>query len=139
MKFSSPLDIKVFYYNLSALLSGWSAVKSHNNFLALVSVTHNLLTYLLHGATYFFQKVDSHSACQTTACFLYGTRRFITVVTKAHHWTLSRASRIQLAPSIPISLRPTLMLSYHLRLSSQWSLTFGPPNQNPVSTSSPPP
>jgi hypothetical protein len=57
----------------------------------------------------------------------YGTRRFITVFTKARHWTLSWASRIQFAPSIPISLRSILMLSSHLRL--------GLPNQNPVNTS----
>jgi hypothetical protein len=35
----------------------------------------------------------------------YGTRRFITVFTKACHRTLSWATLIQLAPSIPISLR----------------------------------
>jgi hypothetical protein len=39
-------------------------------------------------------KADSHSACQKIS-FLYGTRRFITVFTKARQWTLSRASRIQ--------------------------------------------
>jgi len=61
-------------------------------------------------------KADSHSACQTVACFLYGTRRFITVLTKAHHWTLSWASRIQFAASISMSLRSILMLSSHLRL-----------------------
>jgi hypothetical protein len=46
----------------------------------------------------------------------YGTRRFITVFTKARYWTLSWASWIQFAPSIPISLRSILMLSSHLRL-----------------------
>jgi hypothetical protein len=46
----------------------------------------------------------------------YGTRRFITVFTKARHRTLSWASRIQFAPSIPISPRSILMLSSHLRL-----------------------
>jgi hypothetical protein len=61
-------------------------------------------------------KADSHSACQKISCFLYGTRRFITVFTKACHWTLSWGSRIQFAPSIPISLRSILMLSSHLRL-----------------------
>jgi hypothetical protein len=76
-------------------------------------------------------KADSHSACQTTVCFLYGTRRFITVFTKARHWTLSWASWIQFAPSIPFSLRFILVLSSHLRLG----FPFGPPNQNPVNTS----
>jgi hypothetical protein len=52
--------------------------------------------------------------------------------TKARHWTLSWASRIQFATSIPISLRSILMLSSYLR---QLSLAFGPPNQNPVNTS----
>jgi hypothetical protein len=50
-------------------------------------------------------KADSHSTCQKIYCFLYGTRRFITAFTKARHWTLSWASRIQISPSIPISLR----------------------------------
>jgi hypothetical protein len=27
-------------------------------------------------------RADSHSACQTVTCFLYGTGRFITVLTK---------------------------------------------------------
>jgi hypothetical protein len=34
------------------------------------------------------------------------------VFTKPHHWTLSWASRIQFAPSIPISLRSILL--YHI-------------------------
>jgi hypothetical protein len=35
------------------------------------------------------------------------------VFTKASHWTLSWATRIQFAPSIPISLRSILILSSH--------------------------
>jgi hypothetical protein len=38
------------------------------------------------------------------------------VFTKARHWTLSWASWIQFVPSIPISLRSILMLSFYLRL-----------------------
>jgi hypothetical protein len=78
-----------------------------------------LLTYLLtHSMVQdILWKADNHSACQTVVFFLYGTRRFITVSTKARHWTLSWASRIQFAPSIPISLRSILMLSSYLRLS----------------------
>jgi hypothetical protein len=64
-------------------------------------------TYLL---TYFLVqdilwKTVSRSACQRVACFLYGIRSFIIVLTKARHWTLSWASRIQFTPSIPTSLR----------------------------------
>jgi hypothetical protein len=61
-------------------------------------------------------KADYHSAHQKISCFLYGTRRFITVFTKARHITLSWASWIQFAPSIPTSPRSSLMLSSHLSL-----------------------
>jgi len=63
-----------------------------------------LLTHSLHGSGYYL-KADCHPASQKISCFIYGTRRFITVFTKAHHWILSRAIRIQFVPSIPISLR----------------------------------
>jgi len=55
--------------------------------------------------------------CQTIACFFfYGTRRFITVLTKARHRTVSWDSRIHFAPLIHICLRSILMLSSHLLL-----------------------
>jgi hypothetical protein len=60
-------------------------------------------------------KADCHSACQKIL-LLYGTRRYITVLTKARHWTLPWVIRIQFAPSIYISLRSILILSSHLRL-----------------------
>jgi hypothetical protein len=46
----------------------------------------------------------------------YGTRRLITVFTRAHHWLLSSARSIQFIPPYPISLRFILILSSHLRL-----------------------
>jgi hypothetical protein len=46
----------------------------------------------------------------------YGTRRFITVFTRALHWFLCRARLIQSIPPHPISLRSILILSTHLRL-----------------------
>jgi hypothetical protein len=45
----------------------------------------------------------------------YGTRRFITVFTRALHWSLYWARSIQSHP-IPISLRSILILSTHLHL-----------------------
>jgi hypothetical protein len=64
-----------------------------------------LLTYSsLHGAGYYLKSWLSLSLSKNVP-LSYGTRRFITVFTKARHWTLSRARRIQFAPSIPISLR----------------------------------
>jgi len=44
----------------------------------------------------------------------YGTRRFITVFTKARYWTISWARRIQFVPLIAISLRSILILSSHI-------------------------
>jgi hypothetical protein len=55
----------------------------------------NLLTYSIVQDIPW--KADSHSACQTTTCFLYGTQRFVTVLTKSRHRTLSWASRIRFA------------------------------------------
>jgi hypothetical protein len=76
--------------------------------------THSL-THSLHGAGYYLKSWLSLSLSKNIP-LSYGTRRFITVFTKARHWTLSWASRIQFAPSIPISLRSISMLSSHLRL-----------------------
>jgi hypothetical protein len=47
----------------------------------------------------------------------YGTRTFNPVFTRARHWSLYWASRIQSTSSHPISLRSMLMLSSHLRPS----------------------
>jgi hypothetical protein len=51
----------------------------------------------------------------------YGTRRFITVFTRALHWSLSWATSLKSTPSHPITLRSVLILSSHLclGLSSQ--------------------
>jgi hypothetical protein len=78
----------------------------------------NLLVYLLNYSMVqdILWKVYSYSACQRIAYFLYGTQRFITMFTKAHHCTLSWASRIQFASCIPIFLRSILMSSSHLCL-----------------------
>jgi hypothetical protein len=77
------------------------------------SVTETLINSMVQDILW---KVDSHSACQRIAAFFYGTLRFITLFTETRHMTFSWASRIQLAPSIPFSLRSILMLSSHLRL-----------------------
>jgi hypothetical protein len=47
---------------------------------------------------------------------LYGTRRYITVFTRALHWFLSCVGWIRSTPSHPISLKFTLILSSHLRV-----------------------
>jgi hypothetical protein len=84
-------------------------------------------------------KADSHSDCQKIACFHYGARRFITVFTKAHYRTLSWASWIQFAPSIPISLRSILMLSSHISVSLHSGLFASDLPTNTLQTSLPSP
>jgi hypothetical protein len=60
----------------------------------------------------------------------YRTRRFITMFTRALHWSLSWARSIQSILSHPISLRSILILSTHLRLGLPSGLLpyafFGP-------------
>jgi hypothetical protein len=80
----------------------------------VIGITLSLLAYSV--IQNILCKADSHSACQTIVCFLYGTRMFITVLTKPRHWTLSWARRIQFAPSITFFLRSILILFSHLRL-----------------------
>jgi hypothetical protein len=78
-----------------------------------ISLTHSF-THSLYGAGFYLK--SCHSAFQKISCFLYGTRRFITVFTKPRHWTLFWASWIQFSPLTPVSLRSILMLSTHLLL-----------------------
>jgi hypothetical protein len=52
----------------------------------------------------------------------HGTPRFIIVFTRAYNWSLSFARCIQSTPSHPISLRVTLILSFHLCLCFQSGL-----------------
>jgi hypothetical protein len=94
-----------------------------NSGIRLLSSRFPMIMYLRYLLTYLLTysmvqniswKSDCHSAYQKTSCFLYGTRRFITVFTKTRHWILSWTKRIQFASSIPISLRSILMLFSHL-------------------------
>jgi hypothetical protein len=106
-------------------------------------ITYNfsILTYwLTHSMVQdILLKADSHLACQTVA-FLYRNRQFITVFTKARHRILSWANRIQLARSIPDSVRSILILSSHLRLGlPSGLLLLGPSQPKPCKHLSPPP
>jgi hypothetical protein len=47
---------------------------------------------------------------------VYGTWKFITMFTRALHWSLSWTRSIQFIPPHPISLKSILILSSHLRL-----------------------
>jgi hypothetical protein len=60
---------------------------SVNKFTKCVCAYPLILTY--SKVQDIILKADCHSACQKISCFLYGTRRFITMLTKARQWTLS--------------------------------------------------
>jgi hypothetical protein len=81
------------------------------------------LIYLLHGAGHYLKSWLSLSLSKNI--LFYRSRRFITVFTKTHHWTLSRASRIQFAPSIPVSLKNvkvklSFCLTKHHPMKAYW-------------------
>jgi hypothetical protein len=76
------LELNIYIYYM------WQLKLLHKIFDFFVYFYIYLFTYVLHGAGYSW-KADSHSACQKIACFLYGTRRLITIFTYPHHWTLS--------------------------------------------------
>jgi len=48
--------------------------------------------------------------------WFYGNRRFVTVLKRSRHWSLSRARWIQFRNRNPTSLRSNLILSSHLHL-----------------------
>ena len=58
----------------------------------------------------------------------YGTQRFITAFSSAHHLTTSARS-IQSMPHHPTSWRSTLILSSHLSESSKWFFPSGFPTK----------
>jgi len=60
-------------------------------------------------------EVTGHSASKETPTF-YGTQRFITMFTRAHHWSQSWGRCIQSTHYYPISIRSILILFSHLHL-----------------------
>jgi hypothetical protein len=63
----------------------------------------------------------------------YGTQRFITVFTRALHWSLSWATSTQSIPSHYISVRSILILSHHLlTYLRSWALLEEQPIVQPL-------
>ena len=80
-----------------------------------------MYTYLLTPCSTVLEKLTGPQLVKKFPAF-YGTRRFITAFTTAHHLFLSSASSIQSKPTHPTSWRSILMLSFHTRLDSKSGL-----------------
>jgi len=80
------------------------------------TVILNLLTYLLtHWSRVLLEKLTGSAASQEIPR-IFGTRRFISVLTNARHLFLYWANSIQSIQPPPTSWRSILILSSHLRL-----------------------
>ena len=90
----------------------WSETKTKDIHLKLPY----LLTYLLSPWSRVLLEKLTGSAASQEIPRIFGTRRFITVLTSAHHLSLSSANSIQSPQPPPTSWRSILILSSHLRL-----------------------
>ena len=75
-----------------------------------------LLTYLLTPWSRVLLEKLTGSAASQEIPRIFGTRRFVTVLTSARHLSLSWANSIQSPQPPPTSWRSILILSSHLRL-----------------------
>jgi hypothetical protein len=96
------------YIKLLLVACFWRQAINHNTWRCL-------LTYLLHTAQSFWRSWPVFAANQEIPAF-YGTRRFFTVLTRAHHLSLSWANSMQSPRPPPTSSTSFLILSSHLRL-----------------------
>ena len=84
--------------------------------LTFIYIYIYILTYLLTPwSRVLLEKLTGSAASQEIPC-IFGTRRFVTVLTSARHLSLSWANSIQSPQPPPTSWRSILIVSYHLRL-----------------------
>jgi hypothetical protein len=94
-----------------------------------------ILTYLLTPWCRIFLKADYHSACQKKSCLRMEPEGSLPCSQKpANGPILSQSNPVRpIDPYLPKVHLNVILPPTHR--SSQWSLPFGPPSQNPVSTS----
>ena len=107
-----------------------------NRSYALRKIIAYLLAHLLNPWSRVPLEKLTVSAASQEIPRIFGTRKFITVLTSARHLFLSWANFIQSPQLPPTSWRSILILSSHLRLGlPKWSLSLRIPHQNSVHTS----
>ena len=79
-------------------------------------IIHRVITYLLTPWSRVLLEKLTGSAASQEIPPIFGTRRFLTVLTSARHLPLSRANSIQFSQHPPTSRRSILILSSHLSL-----------------------
>ena len=91
-------------------------LRNKMEFLYVPSVGCCILTYLLTPWSRVLLEKLTGSAASQEILRIFGTRRFITVLTSACHLSLSWANSIQSSQHPPTSWRSILILSSHLHL-----------------------
>ena len=97
------------FYNFFSVFTYRDRGESLNNFAGY-------LTYLLTPWSRVLLEKLTGSAASQEIPRIFGSRRFITVLTSARHLSLSWANSIQSSQPPPTSWRSILILSSHLRL-----------------------
>jgi hypothetical protein len=99
---------RIAHINVASSNFGWMVTGYFLTYLLTYLLTHSLTPW----CRTLFDKLILTQLVKKS-CFLYGTRRLITVFTKVRHRNLSWASRIQFAPSIAVSPRSNLTFFFH--------------------------
>ena len=108
-RISVKMLLRKIHWMLSSLI--WKLYKK-------ISLTLNyLLTYLLTPWSRVLLEKLTGSAASQEIPRIFGTRRFLTVLTSACHLSLSWANSVQSPQPPPTSRRSILILSSHLRLT----------------------
>ena len=109
----------------------WNTFHSKKNSIRYCNKYAYLLTYFITPWSRVLHEKLTGSAASQEIPLIFGTPRFITVLTSARHLSLSWANSIQSSQPPPTSWRSILILSSHLRLGLPNGLFPSFHHQNP--------